>query len=101
MVALVSGKVVGGLTAYQLEKNEQERREIYIYDLAVLVSHRRQGIATSLISKVRKVALTRGVWVVFVQADTGIEDKPAIALYSKLGTCEEVLHFNIDPGSEE
>jgi len=27
--------VVGGLAAYVLEKFEQQRREIYIYDLAV------------------------------------------------------------------
>jgi aminoglycoside 3-N-acetyltransferase I len=31
----------------------------------------------------------------FVQADTGEEDQPAIALYSKLGRREEVLHFDI------
>jgi len=30
-----------------------------------------------------------------VQADTGIEDEPAIALYSKLGRREDVLHFDI------
>jgi aminoglycoside 3-N-acetyltransferase I len=32
----------------------------------------------------------------FVQADTSIEDEPAIALYTKLGHREEVLHFDID-----
>jgi aminoglycoside 3-N-acetyltransferase I len=31
--------------------------------------------------------------VVFVQADRG--DDPAIALYTKLGTREDVLHFDI------
>jgi len=31
--------------------------------------------------------------VIFVQADLG--DAPAIALYSKLGRREEVLHFDI------
>lgn len=33
--------------------------------------------------------------MIFVQADTGIEDEPAIALYSKIGSVEEVLHFDI------
>src|SRR4051812_49606763 len=42
LVALVDGKVVGGLVAYELEKFERARREIYIYDLAVLEAHRRQ-----------------------------------------------------------
>ena len=31
----------------------------------------------------------------FVKADTGIEGKPAIALYTKLGKREDVLHFDI------
>ena len=33
--------------------------------------------------------------MIFVQADTGVEDQPAIALYTKLGTREDVLHFDI------
>src|SRR6185312_13207704 len=35
VVATSEDQVVGGLAAYVLEKFEQERREIYIYDLAV------------------------------------------------------------------
>ena len=34
-------EAVGGLAAYELDKFEQDRREIYIYDLAVVESHRR------------------------------------------------------------
>ena len=33
--------------------------------------------------------------MIFVQADTGVEDEPAIALYTKLGVREDVLHFDI------
>jgi len=36
-----------------------------------------------------------GAYVIFVQADTGIEDEPAVALYTKLGKQEDVLHFDI------
>src|ERR1700730_13777041 len=46
VAATVDGEVVGGLAAYVLDKFEQERREIYIYDLAVAEGHRRHGIAT-------------------------------------------------------
>ncbi len=35
LVALHNETVIGGLTAYELKKPEQERSEIYIYDLAV------------------------------------------------------------------
>jgi aminoglycoside 3-N-acetyltransferase I len=61
----------------------------------VLASHRRQGIATALIDALRAIAAERGAWVIYVQADTGEEDAAAIALYTKLGTREDVLHFDI------
>ena len=93
LAALKSGKVVGGLTAYELKKFEQERSEIYIYDLAVAVAHRREGIATALIQELKKLAAARGASVIFVQADR--DDAAAIAMYSKLGIREDVLHFDI------
>ncbi len=93
LAALKSAEVVGGIAAYELRKFEQERSEVYIYDLAVAAAHRRQGIATALVLELRKVAASRGSYVIFVQADLG--DEPAIALYMKLGRREEVLHFDI------
>ena len=93
LAAVKDGEVVGGLAAYQFDKFEQERREIYIYDLAVAASHRRQGIATALIRELKRIAAARGAYVIFVQADYG--DDPAIALYTKLGRREDVLHFDI------
>jgi aminoglycoside 3-N-acetyltransferase I len=93
LVALVEGDVVGGLVAYELEKFERERREFYIYDLAVAVEHRRRGIATALIRYLQDIAAQRGAWVTYVQADYG--DAPAIALYEKLGVREDVMHFDI------
>jgi aminoglycoside 3-N-acetyltransferase I len=95
LVAVKAGEVVGAIAAYELTKFEQERSEIYIYDLAVAAKHRREGVATALIRKVQEIAAQRGAHVIFVQADTGVEDQPAIALYDKLGSREEVLHFDI------
>ena len=95
LTALDGGLVTGALCAYELHKFEQERSEIYIYDLAVAATHRRRGIATALIRSLQEIALARGAYVIFVQADTQPEDEPAIALYSKLGVREEVLHFDI------
>ena len=93
LAALKDTEVVGGLVAYELHKLEQARSEFYIYDLAVAQSHRRQGVATLLIQRLREIAHSRGAWVAFVQADYG--DDPAIALYDKLGAREEVLHFDL------
>jgi aminoglycoside 3-N-acetyltransferase I len=87
--------VIGGLVAYQLDKFEQARSEIYIYDLAVAEAYRRQGLATALIERLQLIARERGAWVIFVQGDYG--DDPALTLYRKLGVQEEVLHFDIPP----
>jgi aminoglycoside 3-N-acetyltransferase I len=93
LVALEGDEVVGGIAAYELRKFEQERSEIYIYDLAVAAAHRRRGIATALIEELKNIAAARGAYVVFVQADPG--DTSAVALYTKLGKREDVLHFDI------
>src|SRR5688572_14884353 len=55
LAALKGGEVVGGIGAYELKKFEQQRSEIYIYDLAVSSTHRREGIATALISELKKI----------------------------------------------
>jgi aminoglycoside 3-N-acetyltransferase I len=95
LAAFKDEQIVGGIAAYELKKFEQERSEIYIYDLAVDATCRRKGIATAMIRELKQIAAERGAYVIYVQADTGIEDKPAIALYTKMGVREDVLHFDI------
>lgn len=96
LAALGGGRVVGGLAAYVLRKFEQPRSEVYIYDFGVAEPYRRQGIATSLVEALKKLAAARDAYVIYVQADLG--DDAAIALYSKLGIREDVLHFDISTG---
>jgi aminoglycoside 3-N-acetyltransferase I len=93
VVALDQGRVVGGLAAYVLQKFEQERSEIYIYDLAVAEPHRRRGLATGLIRTLQELARGMDAWVIYVQADK--VDEPAINLYESLGVKEDVFHFDI------
>lgn len=95
LVAREGERVVGALTAYVLRKYERATKEIYIYDLAFAEDRWRRGIATALIAELQRIATEIGAWVIFVQADHG--DDPAIALYTKLGTREDVLHFDIPP----
>ena len=92
------GAVIGGLAGYVLPKFEQARSEFYIYDLAVAEAYRRRGIASALIGALQRLAAARGIYVIFVQADHG--DDAAIALYSKLGIREDVLHFDIAPRAD-
>jgi len=92
VVARGDDVVVGGLAAYELQKFERDRREIYIYDLAVATDHRRKGVARRLIAELRRIAAERGAYVIYVQADR--DDAPAIALYEGLGKREDVHHFD-------
>ncbi|MFO6448167.1 N-acetyltransferase family protein [Erythrobacter sp. NE805] len=98
LIAEIADEPVGALAAYVLPKYEQARSEIYIYDLAVLESARRQGVATALIDHLRAIAREVGAWTIFVQADIVPEDEPARRLYRKLAW-EEItaLHFDIAP----
>lgn len=95
LVAMQESGIVGGLVAYELRKFEQRRSEFYIYDLAVDFVYRRQGIATALIEALKPIAIARGGSMMYVQADP--VDAAAVALYAKLGTREDVLHFDIAP----
>jgi aminoglycoside 3-N-acetyltransferase I len=65
LVALQHGAVIGGLTAYVLQKFEQKRSEVYIYDLAVAEEHRRRGGATELIGRLKFLAKARGAYVIY------------------------------------
>jgi aminoglycoside 3-N-acetyltransferase I len=98
LVAEADGAVVGGLTAYTLPKLEQAISELYLYDIAVAETHRRRGIATALIRDLQALARRRGAATVYVQADP--EDAPAVALYERLGSRAEVLHFDLPPGTD-
>src|SRR5215467_3402274 len=69
VVAMKGQEVVGGLAAYELDKFEQDRREFYIYDLAVTQNHRRRGVATGMIGELKRIASMRDVYIIFVQAD--------------------------------
>jgi aminoglycoside 3-N-acetyltransferase I len=93
LAAIRDGGPIGGLVAYELEKFEKARRELYIYDLAVEAASRRQGVATALIRALQAIGRQRGAYVIFVQADPA--DEPAIRLYESLGAREEVLHYDI------
>jgi aminoglycoside 3-N-acetyltransferase I len=96
LCAVLEGRVIGGLAAYVLPKFEQARSEVYLYDLAVDSQHRRKGVATALIRELEAISAARGAYVIMVQADYG--DDPAVALYTKLGQREDVMHFDIPVG---
>ncbi len=99
LTASIDGELAGCLVGYELMKLEQQRSEIYIYDLSVSERFRRRGVATALIEALKPIARACGAWMIFVQADP--VDPPAVALYDKLGVREQVLHFDISPADDQ
>ncbi len=97
VVAELEGQVVAGLTAYELKKFEQERRELFIYDLAVHAEHRRRGLATAMIEKVKSIAIERGAYLVFVQSEA--DDLPSSTAYAQFAVPLAALHFEFSPHS--
>lgn len=93
LVAMKDDALVGGLTAYELVKFEQQRSAICNRDFAVSAEHRRHGIATGSAAHLRTIARECGAYVVFVQADPVVG--PAAAIQSRMGPREDVLHFDI------
>ena len=98
ILATDDGETIGALSGYVLDKFEQDRREVFIYDLAVREAARRRGVASALIEETRRIARDIGAWTIFVQADVFDEDEPARRLYRKFAS-EEITahHFDIAP----
>ena len=93
-VALSDGKVIGGLTAYELTMYMKMEKEMYLYDLGVSDDFRRKGVASKLIKELKKYARDNNISTIFVEANE--EDAGAVEFYKSLGAeMENVKHFNI------
>lgn len=93
IVAEQSEVTIGGLVAYVLDKFEQQRKEIYLYDLAVSASQQKRGVGRKLIEELKATAKNMGAYVVFVQADEGDE---AVYFYESLDPDENLRTRNFD-----
>lgn len=93
VVAESEGEIVGGSVAYVMKKYEQERSEVYVYDLAVSDAVQGQGIGTQLMAKIREIAKQTGAYVVWLQADEG--DR-AVQFYESLDPSESTRTHSFD-----
>jgi len=81
--AFEAGAPIGCITAHELAMTRHERRELFIYDLAVDTDHQRRGIGTSLVQRIVADAAAEDIDVVFVPADD--EAAHALTFYESLG----------------
>lgn len=92
IAAISENEVVGGLTAYVLPMVYSDSSEVFLYDMAVLPSHQRQGIGRRLIDELKEYCKNSGVKDFFVLAHE--EDLHALEFYrSTGGRSEKVVNF--------
>jgi aminoglycoside 3-N-acetyltransferase I len=100
-VAKSDTEVVGGLTAYVIDRYDTEKPSAYIYDIAVVTNFQRQGIGKLLIAALNDYCKTNGFSEVFVQAETA--DIHAVNFYKKTAISSElaVKHFTYSFASKD
>lgn len=87
VAAMCEGKVIGGLTAYELEMYTEAVTELFIYELGVEQAHRRQGMGRALIGFARELCRSRSLSVLYVPALA--HDARAVAFYEAMGLKRE------------
>ena len=92
-VAKADKKLVGGFTAYVLDRYDTEKPSAYLYDIAVLPDFQRKGIGRLLIKTLNEYCEKSGFSEVFVQAEA--HDFEAVNFYQTTPISHEldVKHF--------
>jgi aminoglycoside 3-N-acetyltransferase I len=83
LVALEGGDPVGFLLAYELPRRHGDEAMLLVYEVGVEAAHRRRGVATSLLTELRRMARERGIGEAFVLTET--DNDAANALYAAQG----------------
>lgn len=92
-VAMQEGKLIGGLTAYEMRRYYNKSSELYIYDIAVENPFQNQGVGKMLMQAICRYAADHQVENIMVEAHE--KDEQAVHFYSAImGTSERVIHFN-------
>ncbi len=95
IAAIQEDKVIGGLTAYELERYYTDKSELYIYDIAVKTELHNKGIGKKLVDYIKDYSTKNGIEEIFVEAHS--EDEQAVKFYeSAFGKSEKVDHFNFE-----
>lgn len=99
LAALIDGRVVAGLTAYELPSYYSDSSEIFLYDLAVQPEYQRMGVGKALLQNLSDYCHENGIPIFFVLAHT--EDQNAVEFYrSTGGKGEAVANFIYEIGEK-
>jgi len=89
IAGLLDGEPIAGLTAFVIPLTRSETAEMFIYDIAVVPTHQRQGIGRRLVQEVRGFATRRNIATTWVPADN--EDDIALDFYRSIGGTPQVV----------
>ena len=94
IVALDGGRLVGGVTAYEMKMFKRETTEMFLYEIEVAETHRRQGVGKALIERLMLICREKGIVEMFVGTEK--ENTPARRLYGSTGgkADEDSVWFN-------
>jgi aminoglycoside 3-N-acetyltransferase I len=81
--AVWEGKLIGGLTAYELAMFKEEIKEMFLYEIGVHEQYQQKGIAKSLIQELKKACDQKGIKIIFV--GTSMDNLAAQQLYAGTG----------------
>ena len=83
LVGFDGDAAVGFVFAHELRRRRGDPAQLFIYDVDVAETHRRQGIGKALLREVAEVARGRGIRTGFVL--TNESNEAAMALYRSAG----------------
>lgn len=93
VVAFEKGKIIGGLTAYELSKYKGETTEMFLYEIVVEENSRRTRVATKLVEFLNRICIEKNISEMFVI--TEVDNESAKKLYQSMGgKLEETALFN-------
>ena len=91
-VAMQDELIIGGLTAYEMPMYTEQVTEMFLYEIDVVESYQRQGVATMLIDALKQTCLSKRIKTIYVGTESNNE--PAKKLYKATGGAfEEIAWF--------
>jgi aminoglycoside 3-N-acetyltransferase I len=89
LVAFDGERPVGFVLAHELPRRHGGRAKLFVYEVDVVESHRRRGIASALLARLGELARERGIRAGF--ALTEPDNGSANALYREAGGATEAV----------
>jgi aminoglycoside 3-N-acetyltransferase I len=86
-VAVDRDATIGFLRGTELDQMDSDRKQMFLYEIAVVPDHRREGAGRALVRALLEYCRERGFEEAFVFTDPSNE--PAVALYRSTGGATE------------